>query len=67
MYLKPSFFPLHGDDIVYVLRDEHGKLISAGTREVCELLLQMFNDEGANHGKHEIVRLIDEELLTSRT
>jgi hypothetical protein len=65
MYLKPSFVPLNGDDIIYVLRDERGKLISAGTREVCELLLQMFNTEGANHGKSE-VGLLDEELVTSR-
>ena len=65
MYLKPSFLPLTGDDIIYVLRDERGKLVSAGTREVCELLLQMFNNEGANHGKSE-VRLLDEELVTSR-
>ena len=64
MYLKPSFLPLNGDDIIYVLRDERGKLISAGTREVCELLLQMFNNEG-NHGKSEI-GLLDEELVTSR-
>jgi hypothetical protein len=65
MYLKPSFLPLNGDDIIYVLRDERGKLVSAGTREVCELLLQMFNNERANHGKSE-VRLLDEELVTSR-
>jgi len=64
MYLKPSFVPLNGDDIIYVLRDERGKLVSAGTREVCELLLQMFNEEGA--GNHEIVRLLDEELVTCR-
>jgi len=64
MYLKPSFVPLNGDDIIYVLRDERGKLVSAGTREVCELLLQMFNEEGADN--HEIVRLLDEELVTCR-
>jgi len=64
MYLKPSFVPLNGDDIIYVLRDERGKLVSAGTREVCELLLQMFNEEGA--GNNEIVRLLDEELVTCR-
>ena len=65
MYLKPSFLPLHGDDIIYVLRDEHGKLISAGTRDVCELLLQMFNNEGANRGKDDTFRLLDEEFVTS--
>jgi hypothetical protein len=65
MYLKPSFLPLNGDNIIYVLRDERGKLITAGTREVCELLLQMFNNEGVNHGKSE-VGLLDEELVTSR-
>ena len=64
MYLKPSFVPLNGDDIIYVLRDERGKLVSAGTREVCELLLQMFNEEGA--GNNEKVRLLDEELVTCR-
>jgi len=64
MYLKPSFVPLNGDDIIYVLRDERGKLVSAGTREVCELLLQMFNEEGA--GNNEKVRLLDEESVTCR-
>jgi hypothetical protein len=66
MYLKPSFLPLNGDDIIYVLRDDRGKLISAGTRELCELLLEMFNNEGVNHGRYETVRLLDEELVTSR-
>jgi len=66
MYLKPSFLPLNGDDIIYVLRDDRGKLISAGTRELCELLLQMFNNEGASQSRYETVRLLDEELVTSR-
>ena len=41
MYAQPMIFPLDVSGQIYALRDENGKTIGTGTREVCEVLLYM--------------------------
>ena len=39
----PLMFPLNSDGTLYAMRDESGKTIGTGTREVCELLVHIIN------------------------
>ena len=48
MYSNPNILPLDPEGIIYALRDELGKTIGTGTREVCELLLHVINKQAAD-------------------
>jgi hypothetical protein len=41
MHAKATIMPLDIEGRIYSLRDENGRTIGTGTREVCETLLQM--------------------------
>ena len=36
--------PLDPDGTLYAIRDEKGKTLGSGTRDVCELLIQIINN-----------------------
>lgn len=38
---QPMILPIDFEGTIYVLEDEHGKIIGAGTRKACELLLSL--------------------------
>jgi len=48
MYSNPNILPLDPGGTIYALRDELGKTIGTGTREVCELLLHVINKQAAD-------------------
>jgi hypothetical protein len=45
MYTGPIILPLTLDGSIYALQDEKGTIIGTGTREVCEVLVQIMNDQ----------------------
>lgn len=45
MYTGPVILPLTLDGNIYALHDNKGTIIGTGTREVCEVLVQIMNDQ----------------------
>lgn len=45
MYTEPIILPLNADGQIYLLEDEHGKIVGTGTREICEALLTIMKNE----------------------
>ena len=45
---EPSIHALSVDANIYALRDERGKMLGTGTREVCEILLYIMTRASAN-------------------
>jgi hypothetical protein len=43
MYTTPMMFPLDLDGKLHSIQDEHGNTIGTGSREVCEVLLQLIS------------------------
>jgi hypothetical protein len=43
MYPRPTIVPLNAEDEIYALFDEKGVVIGTGTREVCEVLINILN------------------------
>lgn len=41
MYTKPMILPLDNEGTIYALQDEKGNIIGTGTREVCEVLMDI--------------------------
>ena len=48
MYTTPMMFPLDLDGKLHSIQDEHGNTIGTGSREVCEVLLQLISKPMAN-------------------
>jgi hypothetical protein len=45
MFTEPLILPLNVDGTIYALKDEKGKIFGTGTREVCETLVLIFNNQ----------------------
>ena len=45
MFTKPTICPLNADADIYALHDDAGKILGTGTREVCELLVHIINQQ----------------------
>jgi len=43
MYTTPMMFPLDLEGKLHSIQDEHGNTIGTGSREVCEVLLQLIS------------------------
>ncbi|MFN2532041.1 MAG: hypothetical protein ABR555_12155 [Pyrinomonadaceae bacterium] len=41
MYTQPMIFPLDSSGNIYALQDEKGYLVGTGSREVCEVLMNI--------------------------
>ena len=61
MYSKPLILPLNREGTIYALRDELGKTIGTGTREVCELLLHVINKHGGERRPEDVLAKIERE------
>ena len=48
MYSEPLILPLDANGRLYALQDEKGNTIGTGTREVCEVLLYLMMQAGAD-------------------
>ncbi len=60
-HAKPIILPLNREGTIYALQDELGKTIGTGTREVCELLLHVINNQGAVRRPEDMVARIERE------
>jgi len=65
MQLTSLVLPLTHEESIYVLEDDGGRLISAGTRDVCELLLQLLNKDEANEMSDGIGLLLKKQPVTA--
>ena len=45
MYSRPTVVALDADDKIYALYDEKGVVIGTGTREVCEVVINILNQQ----------------------
>jgi hypothetical protein len=45
MYTKPTILPLNVDETICAMQDHNGTIIGTGTREVCEVLVHIINDQ----------------------
>lgn len=61
MYSKPSILPLNPEGTIYAIKDELGKTIGTGTREVCELLLHVIDKQGAGRRPEDMLARIEKE------
>ena len=48
MRAEPGIFQLDKDGTFYVIRDETGQVIASGTREVCEVLVHIINEQASH-------------------
>ena len=64
MYAQHIILPLHPDGSIYALQDESGKTIGTGSREVCELLLHIVNQQNSGHRPENRLAVIDTERTT---
>ena len=48
MYNEPIILPLNVDGTIYALQDEEGAIIGTGTREVCEVLVHIMNNQASS-------------------
>lgn len=48
MYLNPIIAPLDLNGTLYAIQDDQGMTIGTGTREVCEVLLQIIKEQAGN-------------------
>ena len=63
-YAKPLILPLNPEGSLYALHDELGKTIGTGTREVCELLLHIVNQQTSSRRPENRLAVIDTERTT---
>lgn len=54
MYSAPMMFPLDLDGKLHSIQDEHGNTIGTGSREVCEVLLQLISKPMATASESQI-------------
>jgi len=53
MYTEPIILPLDRDETIFALQDQNGRIIGAGSREVCELLAHIINEQASNREARE--------------
>jgi hypothetical protein len=61
MYSKPAILRLNTEGTIYALKDELGKTIGTGTREVCELLLHVINSQATERRAEDVLARIERE------
>ena len=52
IYSQPMILPFNPDGSIYVLQDEHGRIIGTGDREVCAVLLETMKKAIASEPFH---------------
>lgn len=57
MYPRPTIVSLDADDEIYALYDEKGVVIGTGTREVCEVVINILNRQALPPVSKETSRL----------
>jgi hypothetical protein len=55
MYTEPIILPLDRDETVFALQDQNGRIIGAGSREVCELLAHIINEQASTREAREAI------------
>ena len=58
MYTRPTIVSLDADDKIYALYDEKGVVIGTGTREVCEVLINILNRQALSAVLKETDRMV---------
>jgi len=56
-YSTPRILPLNPEGTIYALKDEQGRTIGTGTREVCELLLHVISKPVADRPEDMLARI----------
>lgn len=64
MYVNHIILPLNLEGSIYSLQDELGRTIGTGTREVCELLLHIINQQAPVGRPENVQARIDREQST---
>ena len=57
MYSRPTVVPLDADEKIYALYDEKGLVIGTGTREVCEVMINILNQQAMPQASKEPNRI----------
>jgi hypothetical protein len=65
-YSKPRILPLNPEGTIYALKDEQGRTIGTGTREVCEILLHVINKQAADRPEDVLARIEKERSMPHR-
>ena len=56
MYTEPIILRFNGNSEIYAMRDEKGRIIGTGTREVCEVLVEIINRQARAPEFREVPR-----------
>lgn len=58
MYTRPTIVSLDVNDNIYALYDEKGVVMGTGTREVCEVLINILNRQALSPVLKETNRMV---------
>jgi len=55
MHTDPIILPLDREETIFALEDQNGRIIGAGSREVCEVLALIMNEQASIREAREAI------------
>jgi hypothetical protein len=59
MYEEPKIIPLDSHGTLFAIRDEKGKIVGSGTKEVCEVMIFIMRKLRATNALSERIRVTE--------